>query len=186
MYSYILHLNDLQTIVNKVKLFLVSLCVANTSIKQQSFVDTQLNDQTVLFRKIQFKEVYCLLWVLMSNSSNRPIDKTLLGASPSVQSGLGKDANERVFCIPQSSSNSWASPLDWAKSYLGNSLSVDLTILQRYSEYIQKNKQTGLVETLISETESSYIRQIHLPRKQRQINRKGHRNQVKESMDSYQ
>ena len=28
--------------------------------------------------------------------------------------------------------------------------------------------------------------QIHLPRKQRQINRKGHRNEVNESMDSYQ
>ena len=29
-------------------------------------------------------------------------------------------------------------------------------------------------------------RQIHVPRKQRRINRKGHRNEVNESMDSYQ
>ena len=30
------------------------------------------------------------------------------------------------------------------------------------------------------------IRQIHLPRKQRRINRKGHRTEVNESRDSYQ
>ena len=40
--------------VNKVKWFLVLLCITNNSIKYQSFVYTQLNDQTVLFLTIQF------------------------------------------------------------------------------------------------------------------------------------
>ena len=35
-----------------VKLFL--LCITNKSIKYQSFVYTQLNDQTILFETIQF------------------------------------------------------------------------------------------------------------------------------------
>ena len=40
--------------VNKVKWFQVLLSITNNSIKHQSFVYTQLNEQTVLFLTIQF------------------------------------------------------------------------------------------------------------------------------------
>ena len=39
--------------VKKVKWLQVLLCIINNSIKNQSFVYTQLNDQTVLFLTIQ-------------------------------------------------------------------------------------------------------------------------------------
>ena len=44
--------------VKKVKWFQVILHIANNSIKHQSFVYTQLNDQTVLFQAIQFSISY--------------------------------------------------------------------------------------------------------------------------------
>ena len=40
--------------INKVQWFQVLVCIANNSIKHQSFVYTQLKDQTVLFVIIQF------------------------------------------------------------------------------------------------------------------------------------
>ena len=40
--------------VLKVKWFQVLLCITNNSIKSQSSVNTQLNDQNVLFQIIQF------------------------------------------------------------------------------------------------------------------------------------
>ena len=40
--------------VSKVKWFQVLLCITNNSIKHQSFVYTQLNDQIVLILTIQF------------------------------------------------------------------------------------------------------------------------------------
>ena len=39
---------------NTVKRFQVLLCITNNSIKYQSFVYTQLREQTVLFQTIQF------------------------------------------------------------------------------------------------------------------------------------
>ena len=49
-------LNEPELIVflHMVKWFQVLLCNTNNSIKHQSFVYTQLNDQTVLFPKIKF------------------------------------------------------------------------------------------------------------------------------------
>ena len=58
----------------------------------------------------------------MSNSSTWPIDRTLSGAITPGQSGPGSNANEGVFCIPQSSSTTGASPSDCLVSYLGHSL----------------------------------------------------------------
>ena len=40
--------------VNIVKWYQVLLCITNNSMKDQSFVYTQLDDQTVLFQTIQF------------------------------------------------------------------------------------------------------------------------------------
>ena len=48
----------------------------------------------------------------MSNSSIWPIDRTLSGATTPGQSGPGSNGNEEVFCIPQSSRITGASPSD--------------------------------------------------------------------------
>ena len=60
----------------------VLLCITNNSIKHQSLVYTQLNNQTVL------------PW---------PIVKTLLGATTPGQRAPASDGNEGVLRIPQSS-----------------------------------------------------------------------------------
>ena len=53
----------------------------------------------------------------MSNSFIWPIDKTLSSATTLGQSGPGNNANEGIFCFPQSSSISEASPSDCLMSY---------------------------------------------------------------------
>ena len=58
----------------------------------------------------------------MSNSSIRPIDMTLSGATTPGQSWPGSDGNEEVLCIPQSSSITVASPSYCLVSYPGHSL----------------------------------------------------------------
>ena len=50
-------------------------------------------------------------------SSISPIDKTLSNATTLGQSGPGSNGNERVICIPQSSSITGASPSDCFVSY---------------------------------------------------------------------
>ena len=49
--------------------------------------------------------------------SIRPIDKTLSGATTPGQSGPGNDGNERVHCIPQSTSITGASLSDYLMPY---------------------------------------------------------------------
>ena len=83
------------------------------SIKHQSFVYTQLNNQTVLFRAIQFSISH--LFALSLNVKQFYL--TLSGAAISSQSSSESDGNERVLCIPQSSSLS-----DCLVSYLGQSV----------------------------------------------------------------
>ena len=58
----------------------------------------------------------------MSNSSSWPIDKTLSGPTTPGQSGPWSDGNEKVFCLPQSSSITLDSPSDCLMSYPGHSL----------------------------------------------------------------
>ena len=55
-----------------------------------------LNIKTVLFQAIQFSKS-------MLFSSIWPIDMTLSGATTPGQIGPGRDGNEEVLCIPQSS-----------------------------------------------------------------------------------
>ena len=57
-------------IVNKVKWFKVLPSIAKNSMKHQSFVYTQLNDQKVLFQTIQFSISH--LFVLSLNV--KPVD----------------------------------------------------------------------------------------------------------------
>ena len=99
--------------VNNVKWFQVLLCITNNSIKHQSFVYTQLIDQTVQFLIIQVS----ISTVKISDSSIWLIDGTLSSATTQGQSGPGRNNNEEVLRIPQSSSVIGASPLDCLLSY---------------------------------------------------------------------
>ena len=51
---------------------------------------------------------------------------TLSGATTLAQSGVGSDVNEKVFCNPQSSSITEASPSDCLVSYPGHLLEEGL------------------------------------------------------------
>ena len=68
--------------------------------------------------------------------------------------------------------------LEWAAAGIG------LYVNAHKTEYMCYN-QTGDISTLDG-TLLKLVGQIHLPRKQRRINRKGHRHEVNEDMDSYQ
>ena len=70
------------------------------------------------------------------------MDRALLGATTSGQSGPGSDGNEGVLCIPQSSSTAGTSPSDCLVSYLGHSLG-GLTPLQRSSQCILQPQLNG-------------------------------------------
>ena len=58
----------------------------------------------------------------MSNSSIWPIDMTLSGVITPGQSRFGSNGNEGALCVPQSSSITEASPLDYLVLHLGQSL----------------------------------------------------------------
>ena len=58
----------------------------------------------------------------MLNSSIRPIDRTLSGATTSSQSRLGSNGNEGVLHIPQSSGITGALPSDCLLTYTGHLL----------------------------------------------------------------
>ena len=58
----------------------------------------------------------------MSDSSIRPIDRTLSGATTLGQSGPGSDDNEGMLYISQSSSITGTSPSDCLVSYPGHQL----------------------------------------------------------------
>ena len=94
----------------QVKGFQVLRCITNNLIKHLSFVYIQ---QTILFQTVQLSISH--LFAHSSNCSIWPIDRILSG-----KSGPGSDGNERVLCIPQSSSITGASPSDCFVSYLGH------------------------------------------------------------------
>ena len=64
----------------------------------------------------------------MSNGSIWSIDRTLSGPTTPGQSGSKSNGNERVLCIPQSSSITRASPSDCLMLYPGHSLGGVLPI----------------------------------------------------------
>ena len=75
------------------------------------FVYTQLNVKTVLFQTIQFS-------ICTQFSSIWPIERT--GATTPGKSGSRSDGNERILCIPQSSSITNTTPLDCLVLYMEN------------------------------------------------------------------
>ena len=96
------------------------LCIINNSIKHQSFVYTQLNDQKVLFQVIYLSISHFFAFSLnvKVNSSIWSIDRILSGANTPGQNGPG---NKRVLRISHSSCITGASPSDWSISYPGHS-----------------------------------------------------------------
>ena len=97
---YLLFIIHLHT----VKWFQVLLCITNNSIKQ-SFVYTQLNDQTVLFQSIQFSISHLFAHSLYVKQ------RTLSSATIPGHSGPESNGNEGVFHILQSF-RTGAVPLD--------------------------------------------------------------------------
>ena len=63
------------------------------------------------------------------------MDRTLSGATTPTQSGPGNNGNEGVLCIPQSSSITEASPLDYLVSYPEHSLGKSYSSAEKQSGY---------------------------------------------------
>ena len=110
-------------LVNKIKWFQVLLYITNNSIKYQSFVSTQLNDQTVQFLTIQFSISH--LFALSLNVKQFYLTQIgLSGPTTPGQSAPGSNSNEEVLCIPQSSIITRPSPSYSLVSYPGLSLGM--------------------------------------------------------------
>ena len=109
------------------------LSITNNSIKHQSFVYTQLNNQKILFSNssIQFsigRQFKCQ--TVLFELKIGPYQVLPLRAKV----GLGSNSNE-VFCIPQSYSNTEALSTDCLVSYPGHSLRVSSNSVKMQSVY---------------------------------------------------
>ena len=113
-------------------------------MKHQSFVYTQLNDQTVLFLTIQFS-ISHLCAQSLNDEQFYLTYRILPGATTPGQSGPGSDGNEGVFCIPQSSSITWHSQSDWFLSYPGHLL-VEVVVESYPCAQMQSVYSTTLAE----------------------------------------
>ena len=114
------------------KWFQILLCITNNTIKHQSFVYTQLNDQTVLFLTIQVSISH--LFTLSLNVKQFYLtDRTLLGVTTTGQSGPGSNSNKKLLLhIPKAPV--LLEPLsDYLVLYPGNLLEGGLTPLERCS-----------------------------------------------------
>ena len=127
--------------VNKVKWFQILLCITNNSIKHESFIYTQLKDQTVLFQTTQFSRSHLFAFSLNVKQFFWAIDRTQSGATTPDQSRSGYKGNERVLHILQSSSITGTSLSDCLVSY---SLGRGVTSLQRCSLCILQPQLTWL------------------------------------------
>ena len=76
----------------------------------------------------------------LSNSSIRPIDKTLSSDTSANQNRPGSDGNERIFHITQSFKTA-TSPLNCLMLSLGSS-SGSLILLQRCTQFILQTQHT--------------------------------------------
>ena len=103
----------------------------NDSIQHYPFVCTQLNGSKYCYEWLTFQlnsplithtNSYIFNPSNNSNISIWPIDRTLPGATTPGESVPGSNDNEKVLCIPQSSSITGASPSDCLVSYPGHAL----------------------------------------------------------------
>ena len=160
LYTYILNIYDckynlLKTLLNdpnlillyRVKWFQVLLCITNNSFKHQSFVYTQLNDQTILFQTIQFSISH-----LFAHSLNVKqfylIHRNLAGATTLGQSGPVSNGNEGYSSFPKALVL-LAPHHQILVSYQGHSLGEgSLTPLLRCIWYILHPQLSGINNTL--------------------------------------
>ena len=124
------------------------------------FVCTQLNFKAVLFQTIQFsvntvsmsKTVpfqiiqFSIHEVPFQTIQFSIIDRTLPGATTPGQGGPGINGNEGVLHIPQSSSITGTSPLNYLVSYLGHSSGGGLTPSHRSGRCILPPQLTGQIK----------------------------------------
>ena len=118
----LLNLKPKLILLHTVKWSKAFLCITNNLIKHQSFVYTQLNDETVLFLTIQFSISNLMHTDEMSNSSILPNDRNLSGATTMGLSGPGSNGNEEVLSISLSFSSTVVSPSDCLVLDPGHSL----------------------------------------------------------------
>ena len=140
----------LQTVVQTVLFQTIQFCISIEfqCQKQSYFKQFSLEKvQTVLFQTVQFS-------INTQITSIWSIDKTLLGATTSGQSGPGCDGNEGVLCIPQSSSMTGTLPSDCLVSYQDTRWRI-LTPLQRSSRCILQPQPTGQEKETDWQTEKS-------------------------------
>ena len=93
------------------------LCITSNSIKHQSFVYWQLNNQKVLFPTILFSISHMFILSLVFNSSIWHIAKSLLDTTTPDQSEPGSDGNKGVLHIPHTLRITGVSPSDCLISY---------------------------------------------------------------------
>ena len=131
---------------------LTKYCHVSLTIQLNShFVCTQLNYQTVLFQTLQFTSSRVFLFTQLNVksvpfltipfslstqfSSIWPKDRTLSGTTTLGHCGPGSNGNQRVLCIPQSSSITGASPSDCLESYPGYLLEESYPSVKMQSLY---------------------------------------------------
>ena len=122
--------------LNKVRWFQVLQCIINNSMKYQTFVYTQLNDQTVLFLPIQFSISHLFVHRLNGCQLYLTHSLTLSGANTPGQSEPRSDGNEGVLRIPQCSR---------IFQHIQDTRWSSLNTLQRYSLYILQRQPTGSI-----------------------------------------
>ena len=92
----------------------------------QFSISIQFKCKKNLFQAIQFHTQFSSIW---------PIDRTLSCAATPGPSGPGRDSDERVLCIFQSSSITGASPSDCFVSYPEHSLVESFSSVEMQSVY---------------------------------------------------
>ena len=103
------------SLVNKIKSFQVLLSITNNSIKNPSFIYTQLNVKAFQLLTIEFS-------IIGQFSSIWPIDRTLPDAATPGQSRTGSDGNKGILRISQCSSITRYSLSDCLIPYPGQKL----------------------------------------------------------------
>ena len=109
--------------------------ISNNSIKHQSFVYTQLNDQTVLFQAIQFIISHLFTFSLNIKQFYLTHRYDPISGYYSDQSGPGSNGNKGVLRILQNSSITGASKSDCLVSYPGHLLRGSYPSVGTWSAY---------------------------------------------------
>ena len=94
----------------------------------------------------------------MSNSLIWPIDRILSGATTLGQNEAGSKSNERVLCIPQSSSIIETSPSDCLVSYPGHSLGGLQSVSISKSPIYQLNSGLNIIHIQKDQVQINFLK----------------------------